>query len=212
MEWFLLFAFAAGLLYFLLKLVAPAPQPAHKLAGIRGEHRVRQRLQAIGPPVAAVLWSGDMRHAGRRFEIDALALVEGVGIVVAEVKNYSGTLHCDAGPRWLQRNQRGERAHRNASQQVLRTADCVRTLLQQSPEWRHRSVPIVPVVIFARDDLQLEAGQGRDAPQTDLVQISRLESWLRGLHTRQRAAGFSPTEADTQALLSCLRRHERRAA
>lgn len=212
MTWIIIVAFAAVLLLFLLKGGRQTPaQGAQKAAGNRGEEQVRAFLQSVGEPVSAVLWSGDLKHQGRRFEVDALALVAGVGVVVIEVKSWSGTLQCDAGEVWTQRNEHGRREHGNACQQAIRTAECVRGLLKRTRWWREGEVPVIPVVVFARDDLQIEVDEGEDGegePQTDLVQLGGLKQWLASARAQQPAPGFKPRAADAEELLALFRSYE----
>ena len=209
MQWIVLAALAGGLLFFLLKGGRQTPaQGAQKAAGNRGEEQVRAFLQSFGEPVSAVLWSGDLKYQGRRFEVDALALVAGVGVVVIEVKSWSGEIHCDAGEVWTQRNEHGEREHGNASLQAIRTAECVRGLLKRTRWWREAEVPVIPVVVFARDDLQIETGEDDDEPQTDIVQFSGLKPWLASAQAQTPAPRFAPKAADAEELLALFRSHQ----
>lgn len=213
MAWIIIIVFFAALLFFLLKGGRQTlAQGAQKAAGNRGEEQVRAFLQSFGEPVSAVLWSGDMKHQGRRFEVDALALIAGVGVVVIEVKSWSGTLHCDAGEVWVQRNDHGRREHGNASLQAIRTAECVRGLLKKTRWWREADVPVFAVVVFARDDLQIEAADGDAEPQTDLVQLGGLKPWLVSASAQQPAPNFLPKAGDAQELLALFRSYERQSS
>lgn len=210
MAWLIIAAFAAALLYFLLKGGAEKTvQTPEKEAGDRGEQKVRGFLQNFGEPVSAVLWSGDLKHQGRRFEVDAVAMVAGVGIVLFEVKSYSGSIYCDAAENWQHSNEHGRREHGNASLQAIRTAECLRGLLRKTRWWREDDIPVIPVVVFARDDLQIETAEAEEEePQTDLVQLGGLRQWLLSAQAQNPAPRFMPTGADAEELLALFRNHE----
>ena len=200
--WSLIFL-VAGFFFSLDGLLDPSPQTA-EAAGAFGEARVVQAVKSmIGTEVDGYITSSNIVHNGKNFEIDCLALVPEFGLVLMEVKYYSGKVTCTAG-QWLRTNRRGETEEMgNASRQVLRTERLLKTLLKSDKLDRW---PITSVVIHAHPEVALRYGDGENAPQTDIVPLAHLHSYLSEL---PRDPSIHFTREDFEALRTAIKQNEK---
>lgn len=98
-------------------LLAGTPQPPSdkpqkldsvKDAGEFGESVMREKLKTmVGSAIDGYISSNNMILGNKNFEIDFLALVPDFGLVLIEVKHYSGEVHCTSHDQWEQ-FQKGE--------------------------------------------------------------------------------------------------------
>lgn len=159
-----------------------------KLAGDYGEEKVRKLLSNLtGNKVNGYITSENIVFDDQNFQIDFLVLVPNIGFVLAEVKNYSGTVYCTAQREWKQVRSTGEEKFtRNPSKQVLRTRGLLKKLLGAKglDGW-----PIKPVVIFANGNSKIMSSKKSDnKPQTPVIRADMFDSWLeeQGKNSKHR--------------------------
>lgn len=152
----------------------------HKAAGDFGEAKVRAVLSELkGKVIYGFIGSQNIFYAGKNFEIDFVLSVPGVGFIMAEVKFHSGKIICDNKPMWTQYKTNGTTyEYKNASQQVIRTRGLFKKLLTDHDmnKW-----PIKSVVIYAHENAVIYPAMSPDNPQTDVVKLENLESWIKKL-------------------------------
>ena len=115
----------------------------------------------------------------QNFEIDFLLLVPKVGLVLLEVKYYSGEVSCTDDRVWKQKNSRGVSVeHKNASLQVLRTRALLKKLLaaHNGCKW-----PIKSVVVFVHPKAVIFKAMQPNKPQTEVLTLNMLECWIDSL-------------------------------
>lgn len=131
----------------------------HEQAGLYGEQLLLQQLEQMkGNTINAFGSSGNMVFNGRNYEIDAYALVPGLGIVVMEAKYYSGTLTLGNYDMWDRVDLNGEnRPVKNSSKQVQRTVSIFADMLERHGlgKW-----PIYPLVVLTHPNAFIDGGGG----------------------------------------------------
>lgn len=169
-------------------LLAGTPQPpcdkpqeldSAKDAGEFGESVMREKLKTmIGSAIDGYISSNNMLLGTKNFEIDFLALVPDFGLVLIEVKHYSGEIHCTSHDQWEQ-IQKGEIKYvKNGSKQVLRTQNLlIRTLEKE----KMKKWDIKPIVVFTNQNSKIVCGWNEEKPQTDVIKISQIDDWISGL-------------------------------
>lgn len=142
---------------------------------------------------------------GENFEIDFLIFVKNFGLIVAEVKYYSGTVRCTSEHEWVQIKPNGEEfLTRNASRQANRAAALLRKLLESKGQRWHTK----QVVIFTHDNGKIFTGSEEKglSPQTDILKISLFEDWLAAI-PRKRNSYLTRTDCDV--ITRIIRANER---
>nr|WP_306671058.1 nuclease-related domain-containing protein [Endozoicomonas sp. SESOKO1] len=137
-----------------------------------------------GKVIYGFIGSQNIFYAGKNFEIDFVLSVPGVGFIMAEVKYHSGKIICDNKPMWTQYKTNGTTyEYKNASQQVIRTRGLFKKLLTDHDmnKW-----PIKSVVIYAHENAVIYPAMSPDNPQTDVVKLENLESWIKKLPRNDR--------------------------
>jgi len=174
-------------------------------SGVRGERTVQEELRRLkGRIINGYITSENMFFDNQNFEIDFLVMVPDVGLVVAEVKNYSGQVYCTAGDEWRQVTGAGTEAlRRNASRQVLRTRALLKKMLMAHGLSRW---PIIPLVIFVHPEARIFRGKGAAVPQTDIITLSMFEGWLES-QRRKKGLGFDRNSFNS--LHQLIKAHER---
>lgn len=173
-------------------------------AGQYGEQLFRERLQGmIGAQIDGYITSQNMVVDGRNFEIDFLVLVPQFGLVLVEVKYYSGIVHCGSGREWSQEKGSTEpKSVGNASTQVLRTKSLLQRALktQKLDKWQ-----VLPVVVFSHDDVEIKQCWHAEAPQTDVIKLTDFDKWIQGL---PRSPDVEFAKPDFEALRGVIKRFE----
>lgn len=173
-------------------------------AGVYGESLLIDVIRPmIGAGVNGYITSNNIVHNGTNFEIDCLALVPESGLVLMEVKYYSGQVKCTSGT-WTRTNRMGETVEMgNASRQVLRTERLLKTLLKSDnlDRW-----PITSLVVHAHPDVALRYGDGEHAPQTDIVPLAHLHSYLSEL---PKDPNVRFTRDDFEAIRTAIKQNEK---
>lgn len=173
-------------------------------AGEFGEERFKQVVrEMIGISVDGFITSGNIVHRGRNFEIDCLVLVPKFGLVLVEVKHYSGHLLCTSEDHWQQQKPNGDiKEIGNASRQVMRTERLLRELLQSGglDRW-----PILSVVALTHDNVSLEYGWHDKSPQTNIVHYQSFPRFVQDLPYDDSVVF---TREDFDALNAIIKDHE----
>ncbi|WP_252177181.1 nuclease-related domain-containing protein [Endozoicomonas sp. 4G] len=177
----------------------------HKDAGNFGEAKVRAVLSELkGKVIYGFIGSQNIFYAGKNFEIDFVISVPGVGFIMTEVKYHSGQIFCDNTPMWRQIKTNGSTYdYKNASKQVIRTRGLFKRLLTDHDmnKW-----PIKTVVIYAHKNAVIYPAMSPDNPQTDVVKLENLESWIKSL---PRNDLISMTREEHKQVEVLIERHHR---
>lgn len=100
--------------------------------GNLGEEMLRDELQKLqGKQTAGFIRTKNIIYFGKNFQIDFLIFVPKIGLVVAEVKNWKGTVKATSQDKWIQEVYTSKNEFGNASQQVLRTSGLVLQILEK---------------------------------------------------------------------------------
>jgi hypothetical protein len=145
-------------------------------AGNIGEEDVRDVLRSLkGRLVSGFIRSNNIFYYGKNFQLDFLAFVPKIGLVVIEVKNWKGTIKATSNDQWIQEVGLYRNEYGNASNQVLRTSGLLLQILEKAKinKW-----PIKPVVVFANDRAKILKAKEPLAPQTDIILKSMLGKWI----------------------------------
>ena len=183
-----------------------------KAAGDHGESLVRSELLSLlyGESLFSYIQTNNMVVNHRNFEIDFVLLVDQVGLVLVEVKYYSGKVKCTDDEYWQQINGMGsEVKQRNASKQVLRARSLLRQLMMQRNLNRW---PIHAVVLFAHENATILRGLPPKRPQTEILKLKGLPGWIE-CQTKNLAVKFTKEDHEEikQALKSFEREYEKTA-
>ena len=146
--------------------------------------------------------SENIFFARHNFEIDFLVLVPNVGLIVTEVKNWSGDIYASSGTTWRQVRRGGQQAEmKNPSLQVLRTAELVRELLSsyKLDQW-----PIYALVLVANRGASVHISPD-DRPQSDVIKEHELTTWIKS-RPKQEHIRFSRT--DHERIRGAIKAHE----
>ncbi|WP_257285643.1 nuclease-related domain-containing protein [Endozoicomonas sp. SESOKO1] len=177
----------------------------HKAAGDFGEAKVRAVLSELkGKVIYGFIGSQNIFYAGKNFEIDFVLSVPGVGFIMAEVKYHSGKITCDNKPIWTQYKTNGTTyEYKNASQQVIRTRGLFKKLLtdHEMNKW-----PIKSVVIYAHENAVIYPAMSPDNPQTDVIKLENLESWIKKLPKNDQ---IRMTREEHQQIEKLISKHHR---
>ncbi|WP_257266046.1 nuclease-related domain-containing protein [Endozoicomonas sp. ONNA2] len=178
----------------------------HKDAGDFGEAKVRAVLSKLkGKVIYGFIGSQNIFYAGKNFEIDFVISVPGVGFIMAEVKYHSGQIFCDNKPMWRQIKTNGSTYdYKNASKQIIRTRGLFKRLLTDHDinKW-----PIKMVVIYAHENAVIYPAMSPDNPQTDVVKLENLESWIKKLPRNDQ---ISMTREEHKQIEALIERHHRK--
>jgi hypothetical protein len=162
--------------------------------GNLGEKLFRDELQKCqGKQIAGFIRTKNIIYFGKNFQIDFLIFVPKIGLVVAEVKNWKGTVKATSQDKWIQEIYTYKNEFGNASQQVLRTSGLVLQILEKGKinKW-----PIRPLVVFTHDDAKILRAKGELAPQTDIILKSMIKSWIEDNSTDEIFYKFTKQEFD----------------
>lgn len=147
-------------------------------AGLFGEMEISFLLRTtdnerVLPPIS----TENLVLNGHNFEIDLLVPIDGVGLVLMEVKNLQGKLLCMSDDEWIQVKPDGEKRYfKGATKQVTRT----RKLLQKALERQGLNLwDIIPVVVLANQNTELVRLDDKFSPHyTDIVSKEDIVDWL----------------------------------
>lgn len=156
-----------------------------KIAGLEGEKKFQDTLDDLGTKLnSKYMSSGNMLY-GQSWvaEIDFLVLVPNIGLVVVEVKNYSGEILCSNEDKWTRvkydnyGNQVDTTYESNVSKQVITTTNQLKKILgwHRVNKWK-----ITPVVVFVNPKAEIVILES-NKPQTDVVTIDQFGNWLESL-------------------------------
>lgn len=122
--------------------------------------------------------TANLRFQGNELEIDALLMVPGVGLVLAEVKFYKGELYCHDQPHWLQISENGRKQLPNATRQANRTAGLLRQMLTycEMNDW-----PVIPAVVFTHGKARIRGTEAAQRSGVPVLYLSQFEGWLDSL-------------------------------
>jgi len=141
-----------------------------------GEESVREVLRGLkGNLISGFIRSNNIFYYGKSFQLDFLAFVPKIGLVVIEVKNWKGTVKATSKDKWVQEVGQYRNEYGNASNQVLRTSGLLLQILEKTKlnKW-----PIRPVVVFANDRAKILKAKDPLSPQTDIILKSMLGKWI----------------------------------
>jgi hypothetical protein len=164
------------------KTEADKIQTQVKIAGLEGENKFQIKLDKLKKKLNFSYTSSSNMLWGESWvaEIDFLLLVPNVGLVVVEVKNYSGKITCSNLDKWTRikydnyRNAVDSSEEANVSKQVITTTNLLKKILasQNINKWK-----IIPLVLFVNDKADITIAD--DAiPQTDVTTFADFEKWL----------------------------------
>jgi hypothetical protein len=145
-------------------------------AGDIGEESVREVLRGLkGKAISGFIRSNNIFYYGKNFQLDFLAFVPKIGLVVIEVKNWKGTVKATSEGKWVQEVGQYINEYGNASNQALRTSGLLLQILEKAKinKW-----PIRPVVVFANEKAKILKAKEPLAPQTDIILKSMLGKWI----------------------------------
>ncbi len=117
---------------------------------------------------------------GYNFEIDLLVPVDGVGLVLLEVKNFQGKLLCISDDEWVQVKHNSENlSFKGATKQVSRT----RKLLQKNlQEYGLDGWDIIPVVVLANANTEVIRLDDRlSSCYAEIIRKQDIVTWLHNL-------------------------------
>ena len=206
---FIIFTFFVFVILLLAGTPKPPPDKPHELnsakdAGNLGESLMRENLKTmIGSSIDGYISSNNMLLDNKNFEIDFLVLVPDFGLVLTEVKHYSGEIHCTSNDQWKQ-IQKGEIKYvKNGSKQVLRTQSLlIRTLENEKvKKWDIKSV-----VVFTNQNSKIVYGWNEEEPQTDVIEINQIDDWILGL---PKPNNFEFLKSDYDQLKKIIRSYEK---
>lgn len=167
-----------------------------KEAGNIGEEAVREVLRSLkGTLINGFIRSNNLKCNGQNFQLDFLAFIPSIGLVVIEVKNWKGTIKATSNKEWIQEietsNNKYENTLGNASTQVLRASALLMQMLEKEKvnKW-----PIRPLVVFTNADAKIMKGKNTQAPQTDIALTSMLPRWIENNSIDEAKYKFSQTE------------------
>ena len=179
---------------------------AKKRAGDKGEAIFRDVIHSLkGKKLHNYMYTNNLVVNGKNFEIDFIVLVPGVGIVLTEVKYYSGTVYCTGGEEWQQNKPNGDiKKHKNASKQVLRTKSLTSQVLKRHAlnHW-----PIIPLVVFTHPDATIKQHTKGTLSQTDVIRSDMFAKWL---DKQPKDAAIRFTQQDNNAIKKALATHAQR--
>ncbi|GAB4223775.1 MAG: hypothetical protein Kow0076_6360 [Francisella sp.] len=161
-----------------------------KLAGIEGENKFQNMLDDLCNKLnIRYISSGNMLY-GKSWvgEIDFLIMMQNVGLIVVEVKNYTGEIICSSEDKWLRvkydsyGNQVDTTYESNASIQVITTIKLLKNILNlhNINKWK-----IIPVVVFVNSKIKVLELEDNKA-QTNVITIDKFENWLTSLPKDER--------------------------
>ncbi|RJX68682.1 NERD domain-containing protein [Vibrio sinensis] len=148
-----------------------------KEAGDHGEQLMKSSLQSLnGRVINGYITTKNILFQKKNFEIDFLVLMPQVGLIVVEVKHYSGKVYCSNDKAWTQINSKGERnTYKNASLQSLRTISLLNEMLTSA---NVNNWPLLSVVVFTHPTANVFKKTGSASPQTDILKRDMFERWL----------------------------------
>lgn len=182
------------------------PFKDEKEAGDHGESLVRKELLSLlyGDSLFSYIQTNNMVVNNRNFEIDFVLLVDQIGLVLVEVKYYSGQVKCTDDDDWQQIKKNGIVVkQRNASKQVLRA----RVLLKQL--MMHRNLnrwTVHAVVLFAHETATILRGLPPKQPQTEILKLHNLPGWIE---RQPKNPGINFTRQDHETIKQALKSSER---
>ncbi|EGU40192.1 hypothetical protein VII00023_15476 [Vibrio ichthyoenteri ATCC 700023] len=148
-----------------------------KEAGNHGEKLMKTTLQELkGNVINGYITTENMVFNNKNFEIDFLVLAPHVGLVVVEVKHYSGKVYCSDDKNWHQINSQGiKKSYKNASLQSLRTKSLLSEILtsENINNW-----PLSSVVVFTHPTANIYKQKGTKSPQTEILIRNTFKGWL----------------------------------
>lgn len=162
--------------------VAPtaSDSPGRRAAGEEGERTVEDVLRSLRDEHAIYdyVTTDNLRWNGQSFELDHLALVDGLGLVLVEVKHYAGELLVSRSDSWTQRKPRGAAFDRpNAARQANRAARLLDQLLAAHGFEPYR---ITPVVVLSHPTGRPTLPDGAGPPQAEVIRLDELAHWFAG--------------------------------
>lgn len=174
-------------------------------AGRFGEKLLQEELRRLkGTVINGYISSENLVFDGQNFEIDFLVMIPNFGLVLAEVKYYSGDVYCTDSDQWKQNKKNGStKETKNASKQVLRTRALLKKLLMSKElcKWT-----IKPMVIFVHPDARIFKGKGIKRPQTEILKLSMFEGWVNEQVQKNKTVF---TREDFESVYKVIKEHEK---
>ena len=165
-------------------------------AGNIGEEAVREVLRSLkGTLINGFIRSNNLKCNKQNFQLDFLAFIPSIGLVVIEVKNWKGTIKATSKKKWIQEidvtNKTFENELNNASSQVLRTSALLMQMLEKE---KTNKWPIRPLVVFTNDNAKILKAKNAQAPQTDIVLKCMIPNWIENNSMDEVKYKFSHSE------------------
>jgi len=174
-------------------------------AGRYGETLLQEELRRLkGTVINGYITTANILFDEQNFEIDFLVMVPGVGLIVAEVKYFSGDVYCTEGRYWKQKKINGTEVEtRNASKQSLRTRAILKKLLvaKNLNKW-----PIKPLVIFVHPEARIFKGKATRKPQTEILKLDMFAGWV---DQQKKRDSLVFTQDDFQELYKSIKSEEK---
>lgn len=148
-------------------------------AGDYGERLFWEELSRLkGKSINSFMRTGNLKCHGMNFQLDALVFVDRVGLVLVEVKYYSGTLYANSGlDTWIQVLPNDRLANpKNPWKQVLRAKDLLGKMLQyylDCATW-----PIIPLVVLAHPQCSIIHLGSDPLFVSNVIKLENFEAWL----------------------------------
>lgn len=147
-----------------------------KNKGALGEQLVLKEIKALknNGIINDFFSSKNIKFFNHNFQIDILAFSSKIGLVVIEVKNWSGEVLTSLDSRWQQNIGKEEKKPENASLQCLKTANLFMRFLEYNGmnKWTIR-----PLVVFADRDAVIKRSEA-ERPQTDIILTKMIPDWF----------------------------------
>jgi len=177
----------------------------HEQAGLYGETLLLKELERLKSKGIILDYGStkNMVFEHKNFEMDAYALVQGVGIFVLEAKFYSGKVYLSHLDMWDNIKADGSNAPKqNPCLQLERTASLFRDLLDSKyrPDW-----PIYPVVMLTHPGVEMASSDS--PPQYPVLTLPMLEDQLRDSFAPDQQIAF--TTRDCEEIRALLLEHEK---
>ena len=163
-------------------------------AGLYGEMEIDYIIRTqTNERVLTPISTENLIFNGYNFEIDLLVPVDGVGLVLLEVKNFQGKLLCMSDDEWIQVKHNGERrSFKGATKQVSRT----RKLLQKNlQKFGLDGWDIIPVVVLANANTEVIRLDDRLSPcYAEIIRKQDIVTWLHNLPVNSKVK-VTPNDA-----------------
>lgn len=180
-------------------------------AGQYGEWLFQKELTRLkGSVVNEYITSTNMTIDNWDFEIDFLILIPMIGLVVAEVKYYTGKVYCTSERTWSRIvNNKKTAEHGNASEQAIRTTALLKKILKRHG---YDNWPVEPLVVFTHPTAHIFKARNKKGPQTDIIKLDMFEKWVLN-HQKNQNVSFDRNEYEgLRAVIKGYEREYREAA